>query len=207
MEDNKVYTIAITGGTGCGKSSIIEKICENFNGEVCIMNLDSYYKEHHNLTYEERTKLNYDAPDSFDIDLFIEHIKKLQNWEVIKSPVYDYTIHDRSDEIKEVVPQKLLIIDGIFCLVYDELRSLIDLKIFVDVDADERILRRVKRDMEVRARSLDSVMSQYLTTVKPMHEKYVAPTKNFADIVITKGASNEVAIDLLLDHINTAVIN
>ena len=125
----------------------------------------------------------------------------------MKSPVYDYTIHDRSDEIKEVVPQKLLIIDGIFCLVYDELRSLIDLKIFVDVDADERILRRVKRDMEVRARSLDSVMSQYLTTVKPMHEKYVAPTKNFADIVITKGASNEVAIDLLLDHINTAVKN
>lgn len=101
----------------------------------------------------------------------------------------------------------MLIIDGIFCLVYDELRSLIDLKIFVDVDADERILRRVKRDMEVRARSLDSVMSQYLTTVKPMHEKYVAPTKNFADIVITKGASNEVAIDLLLDHINTAIKN
>lgn len=205
MEDNKVYTIGISGGTGCGKSSIIKKICENFDGEVCVVNLDSYYKEHHNLTYEERSKLNYDTPDAFDIEMFIDHIKKLQNWEVIESPVYDYTIHDRSDKTIEVVPQKLLIIDGIFCLVYDELRSLIDLKIFVDVDADERILRRVKRDMEVRARSLESVMSQYLTTVKPMHEKYVAPTKNYADIVITKGASNEVAINLLVNHIMATV--
>lgn len=205
MEDNKVYTIGISGGTGCGKSSIIEKICEKFPGDVCVMNLDSYYKEHHNLSYEEREKLNYDAPDSFDINLFIKHIKKLQNWEVIKSPVYDYTIHDRSDEVLEVIPQKLLIVDGIFCLVYDKLRSLLDLKVYIDVDADERILRRVKRDMEVRARSLDSVMTQYLTTVKPMHEKYVAPTKNYADIVVTKGATNEVAIKLLVDHILATV--
>ena len=205
MKQEKIYTIGISGGTGCGKSSVIEKLCEKFKGEVCVMNLDSYYKEHHNLTYEERTKLNYDAPDSFDIDLFIDHIKKLQNWEVIKSPVYDYTIHDRSDETIEVTPQKLLIVDGIFCLVYDELRSLLDLKVFIDVDADERILRRVKRDMEVRARSLDSVMTQYLTTVKPMHEKYVAPTKNYADIVVTKGASNEIAINLLIDHISATV--
>lgn len=201
MAEEKILTLGIAGGTGSGKSSIVEKLLESFPGEVSLMSLDNYYKEHHSLSYEERTKLNYDSPDSFDIDLFVEHVKKLQNWESIKSPIYDYTVHDRTEKVSEIAPNRLLIVDGIFTLVFPELVALMDTKIFVDVDADVRILRRVKRDMEMRGRSLDSVIDQYLTTVKPMHEKYIEPSKAKADLIIPQGAFNKVAINILLDHI------
>lgn len=196
----KVFTIGIAGGTGCGKSSIIERIEEAFPWETCVLRLDNYYKELHNMSSEQRAKINFDSPKALDIDLFVEHIKKLQNGEAVKSPVYDFKIHDRVDEVTEVKPNRILIVDGIHVLGIKEIRDLLDTKIYVSVDADERILRRVKRDMETRDRTLDSIIEQYLTTVKPMHEKYIGPSKSKADLIIPQGAFNEVALKIVLDH-------
>lgn len=197
---NKIFTIGIAGGTGCGKSSIIEEIEKAFPWETCVLRLDNYYKQHHDMPAEERAKINFDSPDALDIDLFVEHIKKLQKGESVECPVYDFKIHDRVDEVQEVKPNRILIIDGIHVLGVDEIRELLDTKIYVAVDADERILRRVKRDMETRGRTLDSIIKQYLETVKPMHEKYIGPSKSKADLIIPQGAFNKVAIKIVLDH-------
>ena len=166
---------------------------------------DNYYKSHSEMPYEERTKLNYDHPDAFDTDLMIRDIQALRRGETVRCPVYDYTIHDRSGETVEVRPTKVIIVEGILIFENQALRDLMDIKIFVDTDADVRILRRIMRDVKKRGRSLDSVVKQYLTTVKPMHEQFVEPSKRYADIVVLEGGHNLVALDMIIGRIRAHV--
>ena len=196
-----IIVIGIAGGTGSGKTTITKKIAERFGPDVTVINHDSYYKEHHDLRFEERQKLNYDHPNAFDTDLLIEHLTKLQRGESVDVPVYDYTIHDRTEETVRVDPSKVIILEGILIFVQEELRNLMDIKIFVDTDADVRILRRLVRDVKKRGRSIDSVINQYLTTVKPMHDAFVEPSKRYADIIIPEGASNLVALEMVMHRI------
>jgi len=196
-----VLVIGIAGGTGSGKTTITRKLVEKFGDEVSIMYHDNYYKAHHNLPYEERAKLNYDHPDSFDTDLFIEDIKKFKAGEVVHCPVYDYSIHDRSDKFVEIKPTRVLIIEGILIFQNLDLVKQMDVKIFVDTDADVRILRRIVRDIRERERTLESVVDQYLTTVKPMHEQFVEPSKRYADIIIPEGGHNAVALDMVMERV------
>ena len=164
---------------------------------MCLIRHDSYYKRHDELTYEERTKLNYDEPAAFDTELMKEHLAALKRGEGIDCPVYDYTVHNRSNEVQHIEPKKVIIVEGILIFADEEVCDLFDVKIFVDTDADVRILRRIRRDVSKRGRSLESVMNQYLTTVKPMHEKYVEPTKRRADIIVPEGGKNAVAFDMI----------
>lgn len=204
MEDfNKdlVFTIGIAGGSGCGKTLIVENLLKSFPNQVCYVKLDNYYKQHDDMTYEERCKINFDAPDSFDTDLLYEHIEKLQNGQAIETPIYDFKIHNRSSETVTIEPKKVIIIEGTLALHFEKLCQYMDTKIYVDVDDDIRILRRLKRDIEERGRTIDSVYNQYMDTVKPMYEKYVAPSKLNANLIIPKGGLNSVAIGILVDHI------
>ena len=197
--------IGIAGGSGSGKSTITSILARKFPGEVTVLNHDNYYKAQHDKPFEERVRVNYDAPDAFDTDRMIEDLKKLKAGETIYCPVYDYKIHDRTDETIRVDSNKVIIVDGILILENAELRSLMDIKIFVDTDADVRVLRRIKRDVNERKRTLESVIDQYLATVKPMHELYVEPSKKHADIIVPEGGRNLVALDILekriLDHV------
>ncbi len=202
-----VLVIGIAGGTGSGKTTITRKLVEKFGDEVSIMYHDNYYKAHHNLPYEERAKLNYDHPDSFDTDLFIEDIKKFKNGETVYCPVYDYSIHDRSEDVVEIKPTRVLIVEGILIFQNLELAKQMDIKIFVDTDADVRILRRIVRDINERERTLESVIDQYLTTVKPMHEQFVEPSKRYADIIIPEGGHNLVALDMVLERVRAHLSN
>lgn len=193
--------IGIAGGTGSGKTTLTEKIRERFSEDVSVLYHDNYYKKHVGMTYEERSKLNYDHPDAFDTDLIVRDLKALRRGETIQCPVYDYTIHNRSDKTLEVKPTRVIIVEGILIFADPALRELMDIKIFVDTDADVRILRRVLRDVKERERTLDSVVSQYLTTVKPMHEAFVEPSKKYADIIVPQGGRNQVALDMLAERI------
>lgn len=193
--------IGIAGGTGSGKTTLTEKIRERFSEDVSVLYHDNYYKKHVGMTYEERSKLNYDHPDAFDTDLMVRDLKALRRGEIIQCPVYDYTIHNRSDKTLEVKPTRVIIVEGILIFADPALRELMDIKIFVDTDADVRILRRVLRDVKERERTLDSVVSQYLTTVKPMHEAFVEPSKKYADIIVPQGGRNQVALDMLAERI------
>lgn len=166
---------------------------------------DNYYKRHDEMPYEERCLLNYDHPDAFDTDLMIEHLLALKAGKAIHCPVYDYTIHNRSAETIEVRPAKVIIVEGILIFQNCELRSLMDIKIFVDTDADVRILRRIMRDVKKRGRSLDSVVEQYLTTVKPMHEQFVEPSKRAADIIVLEGGRNLVALDMIIQRVTSHI--
>ncbi|MBQ7171464.1 MAG: uridine kinase [Clostridia bacterium] len=195
--------IGIAGGTGSGKTTITQKIVERFGENVTVLYHDDYYREQHALTYEERCKTNYDHPDAFDTDRFLSDLDKLRAGEEVFSPVYDYTIHDRSDRTKPVRPAPVVLIEGILIFADPRLAGRMDIRLFVDTDADVRILRRLARDVKERKRSIDSVIDQYLTTVKPMHEKYVEPSKKAADIVIPEGGCNAVALDLILNRIAT----
>lgn len=191
--------IGIAGGTGSGKTTIAEKIFEHFASNSIYIPHDRYYKDQSDKTMEERVKTNYDHPDALETDLFITHLKELQNGKEVDVPEYDFTNHTRkSDVTTKVAPAPLIIIEGI--LIFDNplLRELIDLKIYVDVPADIRILRRAKRDIEERGRTLDSVYDQYIATARPMHEKFVEPTKEFADIIIPRGGKNEKAVSTLI---------
>ncbi|MCQ2523476.1 MAG: uridine kinase [Lachnospiraceae bacterium] len=198
---NKVLVIGIAGGTGSGKTTITKKLIEVFGDKVTVLKHDNYYKAHHELPYEERRKLNYDHPDSLDTDLMIEDLKKLKRGESIECPVYDFTVHDRSDEVTIINPSEVLLIDGILIFENKELCQEMDIKIFVDTDADVRILRRIIRDVKKRGRSLESVVDQYLTTVKPMHEMYVEPSRKNADIIIPEGGKNIVALEMVIDRV------
>ena len=197
-----VIVIGIAGGTGSGKSTMIQKIKEEFHDNITILSHDFYYKRHDQLTYEERTKLNYDHPDAMETDLMIEHVRQLRQWKAIQRPVYDFTIHNRVDETVEVRPSKVVVVEGILIFENPELRDLCDIKVFIDTDADVRILRRILRDVSERGRTLDSVITQYLTTVKPMHEQFVEPSKKYADIIVPEGGYNRVALEMLNERIH-----
>ena len=197
-----MLVIGIAGGTGSGKTTFTEALVNIFGEKVTVIHHDNYYKVLDHLSYEERCKVNYDHPDSFDTDLMIEHIKKLKNGKSVDEPVYDYTVHNR-DKSKTIrlEPTEIIIIDGILILAEKELCDLMDLKIFVDTDADTRLGRRILRDMSERGRSIESVLTQYQTTVKPMHEQFVEPSKKNADIIILEGGRNKAAIDLFTGYI------
>lgn len=201
MEKN-VIIIGIAGGTGSGKSTMIDRIEKQFSSQITILSHDFYYKAHDNMTYEERCKLNYDHPDAFDTDLMIEHIKELKRWESIERPVYDFTIHNRVKETVTVYPAKVIVVEGILIFENKELLDLFDIKVFIDTDADVRIIRRILRDVQERGRTLESVVNQYLTTVKLMHEQFVEPSKKNADIIVPEGGYNVVALDMLNQRIH-----
>ena len=197
-----VIVIGIAGGTGSGKSTLIQRINEEFADKITMLSHDFYYKAHDEMTYEERCQLNYDHPNSIETDLMIEHVKALKEWKKIERPVYDFTVHNRKpDETVTVMPSKVVVVEGILIFENKELLDLFDIKVYVDTDADVRILRRILRDVQDRGRTLDSVVNQYLTTVKPMHEQFVEPSKKYADIIIPEGGFNTVALEMLNQRI------
>lgn len=201
-----VMVIGIAGGTGSGKTTLTRRLKEQFGEDVSVLYHDNYYKAHDDLPYEERCKLNYDHPDSFDTALMVEHLKALRAGGAVDCPTYDYTVHNRAKETVRVEPTRVIVVEGILLFESQELRELMDIKLFVDTDADVRILRRLVRDVKERGRSMDSVVSQYLTTVKPMHEAFVEPSKKYADLIIPEGGRNPVALEMLIrrvqHHIN-----
>ena len=194
----KPIIIGVTGGSGGGKTSVSREILSHFpSAKIAMIEHDSYYKDQSHLTFEERVTTNYDHPLAFDTDLMIEHIKELQAGRPVDIPIYDYTQHTRSDKTYRQEPQDVFIVEGILVLEDERLRDLMDIKLFVDTDDDIRIIRRIKRDMEERGRSLDSIIEQYIEVVKPMYHQFIEPTKRYADIVIPEGVTNIVAIDLI----------
>ncbi len=195
--------IGICGGTGSGKSTVVEKIIENIDDKnYSIIKHDDYYKQNDDLSMEERVKINYDHPFSLDNELLKQNIQDLIDGKTITKPLYDFTVHNRKQETETIVPTEFIIIDGILIFEDAELRKIMDFKIFVDTDADIRILRRIKRDIEERGRTLDSVINQYIKTVKPSHEQFIEPYKKYADIIIPHGGKNTVAIDFITTKIN-----
>lgn len=200
-----IMIIGIAGGTGSGKTTLTNRLKDRFGEDVTVVYHDNYYKRHDEMTYEERCLLNYDHPDAFDTDLMIEHIRALKAGESIECPVYDFTVHNRSDRTLIIKPTKVIIVEGILIFQNAYLRDQMDIKIFVDTDADVRILRRILRDVEERGRSLESVVTQYLTTVKPMHEQFVEPSKRAADIIVLEGGQNVVALDILIQRVHNHV--
>lgn len=197
----KPLIIGIAGGTGSGKTTITRKIAAVFGDDVSIVYHDNYYKSNDDLTYEERVSLNYDHPDAFDTKLMIDQLDALQRGESVECPTYDFTLHTRAKETIEIKPARIIVVEGILVLSDPELCNRMDIKIFVDTDADVRILRRILRDVNERGRALDSVISQYLTTVKPMHEQFVEPSKKRADIIIPEGGENRVALNMVIEQI------
>ena len=200
MESN-ILVIGIAGGTGSGKTTLMKNLITRFSEDVTVLSHDNYYKRHDELTYEERCQLNYDEPAALETDLMAHHLDLLRRGEAIDCPVYDFTVHNRSDETVRIVPKKVIIVEGILIFENEPLRDLMDIRIFVDTDADVRLCRRIKRDVNKRGRSLESVLTQYQTTVKPMHEKYVEPSKKFANIVVPEGGKNLVALDMIVGRI------
>ena len=197
----KTLTIGIAGGTGSGKTTITKRIIREFGGDVSVIYHDNYYKAHDEMPYAERCKLNYDHPDAFDTELMLHHLRALKAGESVDCPVYDYSIHNRSDKTVEIQPARVLIVEGILIFADPELREEMDIKLFVDTDADVRILRRIVRDVRDRGRSLESVVNQYLSTVKPMHEQFVEPSKRCADVIIPEGGRNAVALSMVMERI------
>ena len=202
----KPILIGITGGTGSGKSTIAKEIYAKFSEEcIAMMEQDSYYKDQSHLTPEDRCKTNYDHPNAFDIDLLVEHLGDLLEGKSIDKPVYDFTTHNRSVERINVDSKEIIIVEGILVLEDPRIRELLDIKIYVDTDADVRIIRRMVRDMNERGRTMESVISQYLNVVKPMHNQFTEPTKKYADIIIPEGGRNKVAIDIMVAKIKQEI--
>ena len=199
--ENQFLVIGIAGGTGSGKTTLMKNIIERFGDVVTVLSHDNYYRRHDELTYEERCKINYDEPAALETDLMARHLDLLRQGESILCPVYDFTQHNRSNDAIEVVPKRVIIVEGILIFENEPLRNLMDIKIFVDTDADVRLCRRIKRDVNKRGRTLESVLTQYQETVKPMHEKYVEPSKKYADIVVPEGGKNLVALDMIMGRI------
>ncbi len=197
----KVLTVGIAGGTGSGKTTVTRRLQRLFGEAVCVVYHDDYYKAHHELSYDERCKINYDEPAAFDTELLLAQLDELRAGRSVECPVYDYTIHDRSEQTKRLQTAPILLVEGILLLENEELCRRLDIKVFVDTDADVRILRRIVRDVRDRKRSLESVVNQYITTVKPMHERYVEPSRRHADIIIPEGGHNEVAMSLLAERL------
>ena len=197
----KSLVIGIAGGSGSGKTTLLKNIIGTFGPAITVISHDNYYKRHDELTYEERCKLNYDEPAALETDLMVRQLEQLRRGEEISCPVYDFTVHNRSDETLLIKPERVIIVEGILIFENKALRDLMDIKIFVDADADIRICRRIKRDVNKRGRSLESVILQYQETVKPMHEKYVEPSKKYADIVVPEGGKNLVALAMIQGYI------
>lgn len=200
----KPVVIGVAGGSGSGKTSVTKAIYESFKGHsITMLQQDFYYKDQSDVPFEERLKTNYDHPLAFDNDLLIEHIEKLLRYESIEKPVYDYSLHTRSKDVIEVEPKDVIILEGILVLEDERLRNLMDIKLYVDTDADIRIIRRLSRDIKERGRTLDSVIDQYTNVVRPMHNQFIEPTKRYADVIIPEGGQNHVAIDLMVTKIQT----
>lgn len=201
---DKKWVVGVAGGSASGKTTIVNKIRECFGDDILVISHDSYYKAHNEMPYEQRCHLNYDHPDAFESERMAEDVRTLLKGKAIDLPVYDYTIHNRAEETVHVEPKEIIIIEGILILENKELRDLMDVKVYVDTDADERLMRRIKRDTQERARSVDSILEQYATTVKPMHEEFIEPSKRYADVIIPRGGENTAGIDMLqfyLHHI------
>ena len=192
-----ILVIGIAGGSGSGKTTLMNNIVSRFADNITVLSHDSYYRRHDDMTYEERCGLNYDEPAALETELMVKHLDRLRNGEAIDCPEYDFTVHNRSDKVKHIEPSRIIIVEGILIFQNRELRNLMDIRIFVDTDADIRLCRRVKRDVNKRGRSLESVLSQYQDTVKPMYEKYVEPSKKHAHILVPEGGKNAVALDLI----------
>jgi uridine kinase len=198
--------IGVAGGTGSGKTTVAREIYRQFEDmSVVMIEQDAYYKDQSDLTFEERIKTNYDHPLAFDNDLLIEHLERLRRRESIEKPTYDYKLHTRAEETVRIDPKDVIILEGILILEDERLRDLMDIKVFVDTDADVRIIRRMLRDIAERGRTMESVVEQYLTVVRPMHMQFIEPTKRYADIIVPEGGQNRVAIDLLTTKINTVL--
>ena len=201
-----VTVIGVAGGTGSGKSTLVKRLQEAFrNDDVATLCHDYYYKAHPELTYDERTKLNYDPPQAFDTDMMVEHIRTLKNNVPIEHPVYSFVDHNRTEETVLVKPSKVIIVDGILIFENKALRELMDIKVFVDTDADIRLARRIMRDVCERGRTMESVINQYTSTVKPMHEEFVEPSKRYADVIIPEGGFNSVAVHMLIQNIRSLI--
>lgn len=196
-----VLVIGIAGGSGSGKTTLTNQIAAQLKESVTVIKHDDYYKAHDEMTYEERCRLNYDHPNAFDTELMIEHLKLLRQGRSVECPVYDYTVHNRSKDTVIINPGQVIIVEGILIFENKALCELMDIRIFVDTDADLRIIRRIQRDVMERARSLDSVISQYLHTVKPMHEQFVEPSKKNANIIVPESGYNQVAMEMIRNHI------
>ena len=203
---NSVYVIGIAGGSGSGKSTFAARLREQFPDSVALISCDNYYRAHDDIPLEERRLLNYDAPEALEFDLMVSHLRALKRGEAVDCPVYDFALHNRSDKILRIDPKPVIIVDGILILSDPALRETFDLRIYVEADADERILRRARRDMEVRGRHIDDIMHQYLTTVKPMHEQYVEPSKKHADLILN-GGMNPVALEIVAGRVKDFLEN
>lgn len=197
--------IGIAGGTGSGKSTLADNIKKEFAHNITMLSHDYYYKSHEELSFEEKCKLNFDHPDAFDTNLLIEHLKRLKNGEIIYRPNYSFVKHAREAETIEVVPKKVILVDGILIFENKTLRDMMDIKIYVDTDADIRFIRRLIRDVRDRGRTLESVIDQYRTTVKPMHEQFVEPSKKHADIIVPEGGYNHVALNMIIEKIRSII--
>ena len=195
--------IGIAGGTASGKTTVAQKIKEEFGDNVELLSHDFYYLPHNDMTYEERTKINYDHPNAFETDRLIRDVRDLKAGKAVDAPVYDFTIHNRVDETIHVEPKRVIIVEGILVFENEELRRLMDIKIFVDTDSNERLARRILRDVKERGRSLDSVLTQYTTTVKPMHDQFVEPSKRYADVIIPRGGQNSEALEMINERIKS----
>ena len=192
-----ILVIGIAGGSGSGKTTLMNNIVSRFGDDITVLSHDSYYKRHDDMTYEERCRLNYDEPAALETELMTRHLDLLRHGQAIDCPVYDFTVHNRSDETTRIEPGKVIIVEGILIFEDKDLRELMDIRIFVDTDADVRLCRRIKRDVNKRGRTLESVLTQYQQTVKPMHEKYVEPSKKYAHIVVLEGGKNAVALEMI----------
>ncbi len=198
---NNTLVIGVAGGSGSGKTTLVKNLTETFGEDITVLSHDNYYKRHDELSYEERCNLNYDEPAAFDTSLMVYQLDCLRHGEAIDCPVYDYTIHNRSNQIVKIEPKRVIVVEGILIFADEALRNLMDIRIFVDTDADIRICRRIKRDVNKRGRSIESVIAQYQQTVKPMHEKYVEPSKKYANLVVPEGGKNQVALDMIVGRI------
>ena len=193
-----ILVIGIAGGSGSGKTTLMNNIVSRFSEDITVLSHDSYYRRHDDMTYEERCQLNYDEPAALETELMVRHLDCLRNGEAIDCPVYDFTVHNRSDATQRIEPSRIIIVEGILIFENEALRDLMDIRIFVDTDADIRLCRRVKRDVNKRGRSLESVLQQYQQTVKPMYEKYVEPSKKYAHILVPEGGKNTIAQEFII---------
>ena len=193
-----ILVIGIAGGSGSGKTTLMNNIVKRFEGDITVLSHDSYYRRHDDMTYDERCQLNYDEPAALETELMVQHLQQLKNGRAIDCPVYDFTVHNRSGQVQRIEPSRVIIVEGILIFENQALRDLMDIRIFVDTDADIRLCRRVKRDVNKRGRSLESVLTQYQQTVKPMYEKYVEPSKKYAHILVPEGGKNTIAQEFII---------